>query len=385
LHENQSAYDKEARHIGRGKLATRLAFFVAGFGLACWAPLVPFAKERIGADSAQLGTVLLCLGLGALIGMPAAGALSARIGSRIVTVAGGVGMALAMPVLALAPDAVTLGLSLLLLGLSLGAIDVGANVHGIEVQHAAGVPLMSGFHGLYSIGGFVGVSAMTAAIAFGVSIVPATIAAAGLILLCMLVATPRFFATRSQEEHPLIVVPKGIVVLIGLLALVTYLVEGAVLDWGALLLTQIKQVDVKIAGTGYTVFALAMTVARLVGDRFVARIGEKQSLIGGALLTSVGIAIVALADPLWLSLAGLAVAGFGAANVVPILFSLAGRQKVMAPTHAVAAAAALGYLGILLGPALIGYVAHAIGLVLSFMLLSILMLVVAVLARLCVL
>ena len=364
--ELETAWPLQADILRGGKRATRLAFFIAGFAIACWAPLVPFAQARMQADAAELGTILLCLGLGAVIGMPAAGALSAKIGSGFVIMAGAAGLLISLPLLAFLSDPVLLGICLLLFGAALGAIDVAANIHGTEVQGAAGVPLMSGFHGLYSIGGLVGASGMTLLIALGVNLLVAAGAAAALILLCIVAAAPGFFRTRSADEHPLFIVPHGVVVVIGILALIVFLAEGAMLDWVALLLTQAKRVDVSISGIGYTLFALAMTIIRLVGDRIVARVGERNALLAGLAVTAIGIAIIALADPVPVVLAGIVLAGLAAGNVVPVLFTLAGRQTVMPAAHAIAAASALGYLGILMGPALIGYTAYFIGLAGAF-------------------
>lgn len=357
-----------------GKRATRLAFFIAGFAIACWAPLVPFAQARMRADAAELGTILLCLGLGAVIGMPAAGALSARIGSRFVIMAGAAGPVVALPLLALLADPVLLGASLLLFGAAIGAIDVAANIHGAQVQEAAGVPLMSGFHGLYSIGGLVGAGGMTALIALGVGVLPAASIAAALVLLCILRAAPGFFTTRAAESGPLFILPRGVVLIIGLLSLILFLAEGAMLDWVALLLTQAKGVDLSVSGVGYTLFALAMTVSRLLGDRIVAGLGERRALVAGMAMTGVGLAIIALAGPVPVVLGGIVLAGLAAGNVVPVLFTLASRQTAMPPAHAIAAASMLGYLGVLMGPALIGYAAYFIGLAGAFVALAALVL-----------
>ncbi|SCW37904.1 Fucose permease [Sphingobium faniae] len=349
-----------------GKRATRLAFFIAGFAIACWAPLVPFAQARMNADAAELGTILLCLGLGAVIGMPAAGALSARIGSRFVIMAGAAGLVISLPLLAFLSGPFMLGACLTLFGAAIGAIDVAANIHGTEVQEAAGVPLMSGFHGFYSVGGLAGASGMTLLIALGVDILFAASMAAALVLLCIVVAAPGFFTARSTDDSPLFIVPHGVVVAIGILALIVFLAEGAMLDWVALLLTQVKQVDVSISGIGYTLFAAAMTISRLAGDRIVTRVGERSALLAGLALTGLGIVIIALAVPVPAVLAGIVLAGLAAGNVVPVLFTLAGRQKAMPASHAIAAASMLGYFGILMGPALIGYVAYFIGLAGAF-------------------
>lgn len=370
-----------ARRLGRGKLATRLSLFIAGFAIACWAPLVPFAKDRIGAGTAEFGTVLLMLGLGSVIGMPAAGMLSGRIGTRYVIIAGAVGAALALPLLGSVPDAVSLGASLFLLGMSLGAIDVAANIHGAEVQSAAGVPLMSSFHGMYSVGGLIGALAMTAAVAAGVPTPVASVVAAAVVVACIVVASPRFFATRTVSNAPLFVVPRGGVILIGLLALITFLVEAAVLDWSAILLIQVKRVGESVSGVGYTVFALTMTLGRLTGDRVVASIGNRRALLVGALVTGLGIVVATAADGLGWILLGFALTGLGAANVVPVLFTLAGEQKRMPAADAIAAISMVGYLGVLMGPAVIGHVAGGIGLGPTFGLLAVLMAVVAGLAR----
>lgn len=350
------------RSLSRGgRLSTRLTFFIAGFGLACWAPLVPFAQARIEAGPAELGTILLNLGLGAVIGMPAAGALSGKIGSRFVIMAGAAGMIIALPLLAIISNAFGLGACLLLFGCAIGALDVAANIHGSEVQAAAGISLMSGFHGFYSVGGLVGAGATTLAIAIGFDAALAAGLAAGIILLCLVLAIPGFLTSRSTETHPLFVVPHGRVLLIGLLAMVLFLAEGAMLDWVALLLTQAKQVDVAYSGVGYTVFALAMTISRLAGDRMVARAGERIMLTAGLLLTASGFALTAFAPGFGSVLVGIALAGFAAGNVVPVLFTLAGRQQ-MPPTHAIAAVSMLGYFGVLMGPALVGYAAYFVGL-----------------------
>jgi predicted MFS family arabinose efflux permease len=143
------------------RLATRLAFLVAGFGLAAWAPLVPYARERVGVDDGMLGLLLLSLGLGSLVAMPMTGILSARFGSKPIIVSGALGMVLFLPLLTVADTPISLGLALLAFGASLGSLDVAMNIHAVEVEKAAHSPLMSGFHALFSIGGFAGALLMT--------------------------------------------------------------------------------------------------------------------------------------------------------------------------------------------------------------------------------
>jgi MFS family permease len=366
VHRGSAASTSSRSTVSGGKRATRLSFFIAGFGLACWAPLVPFARQRLGVSEAELGTILLFLGLGAVLGMPVSGAMSSRFGSRPVILAGSIGIALALPLMATLGSAYALAAALFLFGASIGAIDVAANIHGTDVQDAAKQPLMSGFHGLYSVGGLVGSFGMTALIAAGLSIGTAAIACSALILISVALAFSGFFTTPSGHDHPLLTIPRGVVVVIGLAAMVIFLAEGAMLDWGALLMTETKGVSVELAGFGYVAFALAMTISRLIGDRLVARLGEKNALFAGIALTGLGVALVSASSTFAVALAGMALTGFAAGNVVPVLFTMAGRQRVMPAALAIASASILGYLGVLMGPALVGYVAHSLSLTGAF-------------------
>ncbi|MBK1623917.1 MFS transporter [Afifella marina] len=358
------------------RLATRLSFFIAGFGTACWAPLVPYVKTRLGVDEAGLGLLLLCLGVGSVVTMPAAGALSGRIGARAVILAGSLGLAVTLPLLAVAPTSAAIAVVLFAFGASIGAVDVGANVHAVEVQEAAGIPLMSNFHGLYSVGGLIGAAGMTGALWIGLAPSVAALAAAFILALAIVVASPRLLRTRAEDQTPLFVRPRGIVLLIGLLAFVMFLTEGAMLDWGAVFLTENKDFPASQAGIGYALFAGAMTIGRFTGDRFTRLVGARSMLLIGATLATIGLLKIILL-PAPLSLIGFLFVGLGAANIVPLLFTQAGRQKVMPAGLAIAAMSMFGYAGVLLGPALVGFVGKAFGLPIAFGMLAAMVTVVA--------
>ncbi|WP_414834077.1 MFS transporter [Afifella sp. YEN Y35] len=362
------------------RLATRLAFFIAGFGTACWAPLVPYVKTRLGVDEAGLGLLLLCLGVGSVLTMPAAGALSGRIGARAVVLAGSLGLAVTLPLLAVAPTSTAIAIVLFAFGASIGAVDVGANVHAVEVQEAAGIPLMSNFHGLYSVGGLIGAAGMTGALSAGLAPSVASLAAAVILALAIVVASPRLLRTRAEDHTPLFVRPRGIVLLIGLLAFVMFLTEGAMLDWGAVFLTENKDFPASQAGIGYALFAGAMTIGRFTGDRFTRLVGARNMLLIGAALATIGLLKIILM-PAPLSLIGFLFVGLGAANIVPLLFTQAGRQKVMPAGLAIAAMSMFGYAGVLLGPALVGFVGKAFGLSIAFGMLAAMVTVVAACSR----
>jgi predicted MFS family arabinose efflux permease len=365
------------------RLATRLSFLVAGFGIACWAPLVPFAKVRLALDDGTLGILLLCIGIGSVAAMMAAGSLSARYGSRPVIIVGGFGLAVMLPILPVAPTTALQGISLLIFGAALGALDVAMNVHAVEVERAAERPLMSGFHALFSIGGFLGAALMATLLTLGVGPFASTSVCAGLMLAAMTVAWPRLLAatTTGNGEAPLIVRPRGVVILVAALAAAIFLVEGAMLDWSALLISGKALLARNQAGLGYTLFAAAMTCGRLAGDWVTARIGDRNTLTGGGLIAVAGFVVLLTAPIAAAALAGFLLIGLGASNIVPVFFRRAGSQTVMPPALAVAAITMTGYAGVLLGPALIGYVATFVGLPTTFWLLAGLVCIVPLTAR----
>ncbi len=352
------------------RLATRLAFVVAGFGIACWAPLVPFAKQRLGVDDATLGLLLLCLGIGSVAAMLATGPLSARYGSRPVIIAGGVGLAVMLPFLSVVSNSVALGGALLLFGAALGSIDVAMNVHAVEVERAASRPLMSGFHALFSIGGFVGSLLMTTLLSAGVGALPGTLIAAVIMLAAMAGAAPRLLRSSKADEGPMFVRPQGIVLLLAGLAAAIFLAEGAMLDWSALLITDKGLAARDQGGLGYILFAIAMTAGRLGGDALTSRIGDRKTLIWGGLLAVGGFTVLLLAPVKLVALTGFLLIGFGASNIVPVYFRLAGAQRAMPSALAVGAITTIGYAGVLVGPAGIGFLAHVIGLPFAFWMLA---------------
>lgn len=348
------------------RLAVRLAFLVAGFGVAGWAPLVPFARLRLGVDEAALGVLLLCLGLGSVAAMVAAGVLCTRLGTKPVILVSGLGLAATLPLLALAPTPVTLGAALGVFGACLGSLDVAMNLNALEVERAADRPLMSGFHGMYSVGGFIGAGFMTLLLTTGFEALPAIVVAAALMVVAMVVAWPFVLATGRSSEGPLFVRPRGVVWLMAVLAAATFLVEGAMLDWSALLVTGAGLVPTSQGGLGFMLFSVAMTVGRFAGDAIVARLGDRTTLRAGGAIGVAGVALLLWAPTASLAFAGFALIGLGASNLVPVLFRRAGQQRVMPAAFAVSAVTTAGYAGVLLGPAAIGFVADAIGLPAAF-------------------
>jgi predicted MFS family arabinose efflux permease len=363
------------------RLATRLAFLVAGFGVACWAPLVPFAKARLLVNDAVLGLLLLCLGVGSILAMTLTGVVNARFGSRPMILAGCLGLTLSLPLLPLARTPLELGSLLFLFGASLGSLDVAMNIHAVEVERASGRALMSGFHALYSIGGFVGSGFMTFLLSVHFGAFASTLAGAVLMILATAAIRPRLLRGGRTEAGHVSVIPRGIVWLLSILTAITFLAEGAVLDWSALLMTSTKLVSDARGGLGYMLFSVAMTTGRLFGDRVVGRIGDRNALFWGSILAAAGFACVATATAAAPAMLGFVLIGTGASNIVPVLFRRAGAQTVMPADLAVAAISTFGYAGILAGPAAVGYIAKLSSLPTAFWMLAGLLGFVTVAAR----
>lgn len=352
------------------RLATRLSFFVAGFGIASWAPLVPFAKARLAVDDGAMGLLLLCLGLGSVLTMSATGALSARYGSRPIIILSGLGAAVFLPILALAGSPGALGAALFFVGAALGSLDVSMNIHAIDVERMSGRPLMSGFHALFSIGGFAGAATMTLMLSVGLSPVVGALANATLMLSATTLAAPRLLRVKGDSDTALFAIPRGVVLLLSLLAAATFLAEGAMLDWSALLITTAGLVSVAHGGVGYMLFSIAMTAGRLVGDRVVSNLGDRTVLRWGGVVAIGGFIMLLTAPVAWLALTGFILIGLGASNIVPVLFRLAGAQNAMPSAQAISALSTVGYAGILVGPAGIGGIAKITSLQGAFWLLA---------------
>jgi MFS family permease len=363
------------------RLATRLVFFVAGFAVSCWAPLVPYAKARLAVDERMLGILLLCLGIGSLLAMFFTGMLSARFGTRPVILASGLGLCVVVPFLAIAATPITLGLTLLFFGAALGSLDVAVNIHAVEVERGSGQPLMSGFHAQYSLGGFAGAMFITLLLSAGMSPFACVVVACALMLAMLLVASPRLLRTRAADGEPHFALPRGVVLVIAILAAISFLAEGSILDWSALLITGNGLVAVEQGGIAFVLFSIAMTVMRFCGDALTARIGDRPTLVWGGLTAICGFAVLLLAPVAMVAMIGFVLIGLGAANIVPVLFRRAGSQTVMPPGLAIAAITTLGYAGILLGPAAIGFVAQHVGLTLAFWMIPAILLLVPLCAR----
>lgn len=351
--------------------ATRAIFFIGGFGAASWAPLMPFLKIRLQVEEDVLGMLLFCVGIGSLLAMPVTGILVARFGCRLVLMMAAFVYAALLLVLSQVASVWWTVPALVAFGAAMGTVDVGANIHAVIVEQASGRRLMSGMHALWSVGGFLGAGMFGLWLKLGLTPLMATICATG-IMLGSLLFFGRYLLHYGGEQtgSSLFALPHGIVVFVGIIACIAFLIEGAIMDWSGIFLTMVRGLDISMAGTGFAVFSAAMLTMRLTGDWLGQKLGSKPIVFGGSVLAIMGFLLIILTPGQPLLYAGFFLIGIGSANIVPIFFSLLGKQQVMPLNMAVAAVGTFGYLGILMGPAIIGFLAHQTSLCTSFGLLA---------------
>lgn len=340
----------------------RLTFLLSGMALGAWAPLVPFARDRAGLEEAELGLLLLCFGLGSMLAMPIAGALTTHKGCRAVALVGGALICSMLPLLASLSSFAGLAVTLAVFGAGLGSIDVAMNVQGLVVEQDHRRPLMSGFHGLFSLGGILSAALMGLLLWGGASPLLAVCVVVAIVAGTLLWHARHLLPYGADDPSTGFTWPTGRVLIVGLLCFIALLVEGAILDWSAVFLNRTHQIDLTLAGSAYAVFSLAMAAGRFSGDHLRQRFGAVKLLIGGGLLVMLGFAMAVLLQPWPLFLLGFALIGLGLSNTFPVYCSVVGAQTAMPAGLAIAVITGIGYCGILLGPALIGFAAHFIGL-----------------------
>lgn len=379
-------------NVSKAYLATRLIFLVCGLGMSSWAPMIPLAKDRLALNDANLGLLLLLLGAGAMLMMPTSGWLVSRFGSRIVMAGAGLVMAITLPLLLILSSTAAMAVTLFIFGASIGTIDVAMNAHGVQVQNLFGKPIMSSLHGLFSVGGLFGSLGLGFLIKLGLNPVYAIGSIATLMIVITLTqykdlfpldiekqAIARFSApnTQTTTNNQRFGWLRGPVLFLGMMCFAIFLAEGAILDWSAIYLRDIKAITPEFAGAGYAAFSVAMAVMRLTGDKLVARLNGKTVVVGGSLLGAVGLGVAILSPWVWGAMAGFVLLGLGAANIVPIFFSEAGRLPGISPTVSIPAITTIGYTGLLAGPALLGFIAQQFSLPTAFGFLTVLLLLVA--------
>jgi MFS family permease len=344
--------------IDRARWAISAIFLLNGTGIGLWAAHVPVVQARAGFDTAVLGMLLLTIAAGAMASMPLAGWLSTHWGSRRATLSAGFGFAIATAVLIWTSHPIGLFAAAFAFGVTNGAMDVSMNANASEVEIARGIPTMSSFHAWFSLGGLVGAALGGLLIEAGFGDGSGALAMSAATIIALLVALPHVMrGPRSDGTAAHFALPRGPALFLGLLALLCMAVEGALVDWSALLLTERTGATPATAAIGFSAFSIAMAACRFAGDRLTIRFGPAHVMIFGGVAILLGLLIAVFASHFLVASLGFALVGLGAANVVPLIFAAAARTPGMSAGGGVATAATVGYTGFLMGPPVIGWVA----------------------------
>jgi predicted MFS family arabinose efflux permease len=340
--------------------ALRTQFFVLGVMFATWGVHVPTVKAHYGLGEQALALAMLAGGVGALAALAQAGRIVGRFGPANVAATMGVLCCASVASLLALPFYAALLVVMLAFGITGSLLDVAVNVEATEIERLSGRPLMSGFHGMFSLGGMAGASLGSAAPALGLSAQGHLFIATGLGAVAVLVASRAMLPVEpaaAGEKHPLSI-PRGPLLLLGVLASMGLIAEGAMYDWSVLFMKQERASDASTAALAYASFSGAMAAGRFAGDWVRARMSPTRLMRVSGVLAAAGMALALAVTSPQVALAGFALVGLGLSNVVPVLFSAASQVPGVTPAHGIAAVSGVGYLGMMAGPPLIGLVAE---------------------------
>ncbi len=363
----------------RARWAVVAMFFLNGFVVGSWAPQIPALVERLGIDKFTLGLLILGFGLGALTLMPIAGVLLARRESRAVVVGFASVVVFSLIAVAAAPQVAVAAPFMFVFGGVVGGMDVAMNANAVTVERRLGRPIMSSSHGFWSLGGFAGGGLGGIAIEQIGSLAHAAVVAA-VTLTILIVAAPHLIGgdrpLAAGAKRRLSLPRDPMIYLIGVVALLCMIPEGAVLDWAALYLQNERGAGLATAGLAFALFSATMALMRFAGDGIRHRWGAVATMRVSSLVAAAGMAAAGLSPWPWLAIAAFGFAGLGIANIVPIAFSAAGNHPGLSSGTGMSIVTTMGYSGILLAPSAIGFIARIVGLAPIFVALSAVLLVV---------
>lgn len=369
----------------KGRVAISTLFLLNGAILGSWAPQIPLMLPRHSIDESALGLLILAMGVGSMAAMCLSGRLMAQYGSRAMVRGTAVCCALALPTVLLAPEVGALAVAMAAMGASIAMMDVATNANAVELELSTGRAILSSAHGFWSVGAFLGGALGGPAIVLLGSLGHAVIVS-GLSLLLIALSWSRLCSVTVTADITETRPGAGpwrqgwTIYLIGLMALFSFVPESAVLDWSALFLSSDHGAGVAASGMAFAMFSACMAAMRFCGDAVRNRVGAVPLLRASGVIAGLGMILAALAPSTLLVSVGFALSGIGMANLVPILFSAAGRQGSTNPGAAIAVVSFIGYGGMLFAPSVIGLVAEHAGFSVIFIALSGILLAIAALA-----
>jgi MFS family permease len=357
-------------------------FLCCGLVFSSWAVRIPAVKDLFGLNEASLGAVLFLLPLGSFLALPIAGWAVHRFGSRMITVLSAIGYSLLLVMIGYCGEVWQLSVVLFFFGFFGDFLNIAMNTQGLSVQRMVNRSVLSGMHGLWSVGALLGAVIGGWSLRSGWSTLQHL---SGVAVACALLSLV-FYTWLVRDQLPIggpqkvFVLPERALLLLGLICFCTAVCEGAMADWGSLYYRQVLRDPDGVSTTGYTAFTFAMAAGRFMGDRVIQRLRYRNTLILNGLCIALGLSIaLGIPSPVLVVL-GYALVGIGVSVVIPIVYMIAGKSVKMAPAAALAAVSTVGFTGFMAGPPVIGFIAHETGLRLALVTVMVLGLVITLLA-----
>ncbi len=360
------------RALRKRKVALGSLFFFLGLCFGSWASRIPDIQTRFDLSEGELGSLLLCLPLGSLLGLPLAGWLVHRYGSKVVILAGGFLYAISLALIGWGPNPWLVGIILVLFGLLGNVMNIAVNTQAIALEDDLGKSIIATFHGLWSSAGFAGagIGAGMILLSFSPEIHFSIIMILSFIVL--FIAKP--FIIREQNSHAggglLLKKPDDLLLRVGMISFLGMMCEGCMFDWSGVYFKKVVLADPSWVITGYVVFMGAMSSGRFLSDRITRKVGKIKIIRVSGFLIFSGLALSVLIPTFWVSTFAFLLVGFGVAAIVPMSYSIAGRSKLYSPGVALAMVSTIAFFGFLIGPPLIGFIADIFNLQVSFALIA---------------
>jgi len=351
------------------RIAVSVFFFVAGITFASWASRIPDIKEALHLNDAALGGVLLAMPAGQLVSLPLSGWLISRFGSRQLIMWAAILYPVTLISLALTAAVWQLVIALFFFGLWANLVNIAMNTQAVGVEKMYGRSIMASFHGLWSLACFAGAAVGGLFVSAGFSplvhFVIICVLTTALVIAAYKYTLPNSF-DASDEKQPLFVKPDKQILILGLIAFCCMMCEGAMAEWSGVYFKSIVQVPAALTTIGYIAFVSAMATGRFTGDWLITKFGVKGVLQVSGLLITTGLLTMVLLPSMYTAAIGCLFIGFGVSCVVPMVFAMAGKSKHMPAGLALATVSSISFLGFLAGPPLIGFIAQAASLRVSF-------------------
>jgi MFS family permease len=350
----------------RQRVALSIFFLLSGFCFSSWASRIPTIKTSFGFNEAELGTILLFMPISSLISLPISGWLVSRFDSRVPLSAGFFLVAMSLVGIGFASNTILLIASISLFSFATRIFNIALNTQAITLQNIFNRKINGSFHGLWSTGGIIGVAFSTLLVALKVSIGIHLSFVAFLTLVITFVAYPHLIRNdRSKTGNKLTLSkPDPYIVFLGLIVFCAAICEGGMFDWSGVYFREV--VEVEIFTWGYLTFMICMALSRFASDRLMERLGMAKTYILSSAFIIIGIALSVSFPYFWSAMIGFCFVGLGTAAVIPMTFSLAGKSRKYSPGMAISLIATYSIVGMLIGPPMIGYIAHASSLRFAF-------------------